>query len=64
MRILVIGDSCTDIFVYGNATRLCPEAPAPVFEPSRTVTNDGMAGNVRANYQNPLCRYKIKSIVY
>ena len=25
------------------------EAPIPVFEPSKTVTNDGMAGNVVTN---------------
>ena len=49
MKILVIGDSCTDTFVYGVCGRLCPEAPIPVFEPSRTVTNDGMAGNVVRN---------------
>lgn len=52
MKILVIGDSCTDVFIYGHSTRLCPEAPVPVFEPSRTVTNDGMAGNVRANLES------------
>ena len=28
---------------------MCPEAPIPIFEPSRTVTNDGMAGNVIRN---------------
>jgi bifunctional ADP-heptose synthase (sugar kinase/adenylyltransferase) len=52
MKILVIGDSCTDVFIYGHSTRLCPEAPVPIFEPSRTVTNDGMAGNVRANLES------------
>ena len=49
MKILVIGDSCTDIFVYGSCTRLCPEAPIPVFNPSKTITNQGMAGNVVEN---------------
>jgi len=49
LKILVIGDSCTDVFVYGNCTRLCPEAPIPVFNPSKTVTNQGMAGNVVDN---------------
>ena len=52
MKILVIGDSCTDVFIYGHSSRLCPEAPVPIFEPSRTVTNDGMAGNVRANLES------------
>ena len=49
MKILVIGDSCTDTFVYGMCQRMSPEAPIPIFEPSRTVTNDGMAGNVVRN---------------
>ena len=29
--ILVIGETCTDIFYYGKCDRLCPEAPVPVF---------------------------------
>jgi len=49
LKILVIGDSCTDVFIYGRCQRLSPEAPIPVFEPSKTITNDGMAGNVVAN---------------
>lgn len=49
MKILVIGDSCTDVFVYGYCKRLCPEGPVPIFEPSRTITNMGMSGNVVAN---------------
>jgi len=49
LRILVIGDSCTDVFIYGMCSRLSPEAPIPVFEPTKTVTNQGMAGNVVAN---------------
>jgi len=49
MKVLVIGDSCTDVFVYGYCKRLCPEGPIPIFEPSRTITNMGMSGNVVAN---------------
>lgn len=49
MKILVIGDSCTDVFIYGRCSRLSPEAPIPVFEPTKTITNQGMAGNVVAN---------------
>ena len=49
MKILVIGDSCTDVFIYGRCERLNPEAPIPVFEPTKSVTNQGMAGNVVAN---------------
>ncbi len=33
MNVLVIGDSCEDIFVYGNIIRLSPEAPVPILQP-------------------------------
>ena len=49
--VLIIGDSCTDVFVYGDITRLTPEAPVPVFNPIRTVKNDGMAKNVANNVE-------------
>ena len=49
MRALVIGESCKDEFVYGNCTRLCPEAPAPVFNPMFKTDNGGMAKNVQKN---------------
>tara|TARA_R110000824_G_scaffold304124_1_gene491945 strand:- start:307 stop:1035 length:729 start_codon:yes stop_codon:yes gene_type:complete len=49
MRILVIGESCRDIFHYGECNRLCPEAPVPVFNSARLVDNEGMAKNVQRN---------------
>jgi len=49
MKILVIGESCMDVFNYGKCERLCPEAPAPVFNPINTVENGGMAKNVYKN---------------
>ena len=51
MKILVIGDSCTDVFIYGDIIRLTPEAPVPVFNPRRSVKNDGMAKNVSNNVE-------------
>ena len=49
-KVLVIGDSCEDIFVYGDCNRICPEAPVPVFNPvSLEKLNPGMAGNVHKN---------------
>lgn len=51
LTFLVIGDYCRDVFVYGTATRLSPEAPVPVFVPQRVVHNSGMAGNVAANLE-------------
>lgn len=49
IRILVIGDSCTDVFTYGHNFRLAPEGPAPVFNPIESKSNGGMALNVCAN---------------
>ena len=48
-EILVIGDSCKDIYIYGSCERLCPDFPVPSFIPSHEKQNLWMAGNV---YQN------------
>ena len=49
MKVLVIGETCVDKFVYCNAKRLSPEAPVPVLNPLYTVNNPGMAGNTFEN---------------
>ena len=50
MKVLVIGDSCEDIFIYGDITRLSPEAPVPVLQPTRETKHGGMALNVYNNF--------------
>lgn len=50
-KVLLIGDSCIDRYVYGKCSRLSPEAPVPVLESSRTHQTMGMAWNVRVNLQ-------------
>jgi D-beta-D-heptose 7-phosphate kinase/D-beta-D-heptose 1-phosphate adenosyltransferase len=50
--ILVIGDACIDEFVYGKCTRLCPDAPVPVFIPLKTIRNGGMSKNVQSNIKS------------
>jgi bifunctional ADP-heptose synthase (sugar kinase/adenylyltransferase) len=52
MKVLVIGENCTDEFIYGKCTRLNPEAPTPVFIEQRRASNQGMAGNVAENLIN------------
>ena len=52
MNILVIGDSCRDIFVYGSIDRVSPEAPVPIIVPAYQKENAGMAGNVAANLKS------------
>ena len=52
MKILIIGDSCKDSYIYGLCERMCPEAPVPVFQPVKEKSNMGMAGNVAANVES------------
>ena len=49
MKVLVIGESCRDIFNYGYCNRLCPDAPAPVVNSLQVTQNPGMARNVQQN---------------
>ena len=55
MKVLVIGDSCTDVFIYGDIKRICPEAPVPVFNPTDETENPGMASNVVENLKSLGC---------
>ncbi len=48
-KILVVGESCKDVFCYGKVDRLCPAAPAPVFNSIEKKENGGMAKNVQNN---------------
>ena len=48
-RILVVGDVCVDNYQYGIVDRISPEAPVPVFIPTREESRNGMAANVAAN---------------
>tara|TARA_R110000824_G_scaffold80365_4_gene202110 strand:+ start:5915 stop:6658 length:744 start_codon:yes stop_codon:yes gene_type:complete len=54
MRILVIGESCRDVYRYGECSRLCPEAPVPVIkiDNSDVNINPGMAMNVYRNIES------------
>ena len=54
-RILVIGDKCSDHYSYGTVDRLCPDVPAPIFKPTKTIQTDGMAGNVARQLQEWKC---------
>ena len=58
-KILIIGESCTDVFTYGDVERLSPEAPVPVFKPQEDVKNYGMAGNVLKNIEKISLNSKI-----
>jgi D-beta-D-heptose 7-phosphate kinase/D-beta-D-heptose 1-phosphate adenosyltransferase len=48
-KVLVIGEGCTDLFIYGKSTRKSPEGKGPVFIPTKEVFGLGMAENTAAN---------------
>jgi len=48
-RIAVVGDLMLDRYVWGEATKLSPEAPVPVVEFVSETSRLGGAGNVAAN---------------
>ena len=49
MKVVVIGETCVDEFIYCKINRLSPEAPVPVLNPIHTERNAGMAGNTTSN---------------
>jgi bifunctional ADP-heptose synthase (sugar kinase/adenylyltransferase) len=53
-NILVIGDSCRDVFVYCDTDRLCPDVPVPVLNIIDQIENGGMAYNVFRNIKSSI----------
>jgi len=51
-NVLLIGDSCTDEWVYGSCDRLSPEGPIPVLKYSEKQSAPGMAANVHKNLKS------------
>ena len=48
-NVIVIGDKCTDKYIFGETTRLSPEQPVPVLDQTRIEERPGMAANVEVN---------------
>lgn len=48
-RIFIVGDIILDTYIYGNVTRVSPEAPIPVLSVFDSDYRLGGAGNVAAN---------------
>ena len=49
LRVVVIGDMILDHYVWGDATRISPEAPVPVVDILRDTWTAGGAANVALN---------------
>ncbi len=48
-KIMVVGDFMLDVYTYGDALRISPEAPVPVLKVRRTEHSCGGAGRVAVN---------------
>lgn len=48
-RVLVVGDLMLDRYMWGDVSRVSPEAPVPVLRPHRDAERAGGAGNLALN---------------
>lgn len=62
-RVLVIGDVMLDHYIWGNATRISPEAPVPVVEVSHDTYVAGGAANVAMNCRSLGARVALAGVV-
>ncbi len=51
-RVVVVGDVMLDVFVFGQVTRISPEAPVPVVRVTRETERLGGAANVALNVKS------------
>ena len=51
-KVLLVGDSCLDIYHYGVCERISPEAPIPIFKEMRQEIKLGMSSNVKLNLES------------
>lgn len=63
IKVLVVGDLMVDHYIYGNCTRISPEAPVPVVHVQDEVYTLGGAGNVLNNIFSFDCYGEIISVV-
>ena len=51
LSILLLGETCEDVYLYGKVNRVSPEAPVPIVEYSHEESFQGMASNVKRNLE-------------
>lgn len=52
VKALIVGDVMIDAYLFGNVTRISPEAPVPVIETQRKESRLGGAANVALNLKS------------
>ncbi|MDX2186996.1 MAG: PfkB family carbohydrate kinase [Opitutaceae bacterium] len=63
LRVLVIGDVMLDHYIWGDATRISPEAPVPVVDIARDTFTAGGAANVALNLASLGARAAVAGLV-
>ncbi len=63
LRVLVVGDLMLDIYKYGTASRMSPEAPVPVVLVSDEIVSAGGAANVAVNLRELGCQVELVGYV-
>src|ERR671929_1771624 len=61
--VVVLGDVMLDEFVWGDVTRISPEAPVPVVDVRRETVHLGGAANVLANILALGARARVVGVV-
>lgn len=63
VRVLVVGDLMLDHYLWGDATRISPEAPVPVVNHFRDTYTAGGAANVAFNLRALGCECRLFGLV-
>ena len=61
-KVLVLGDRIIDRYSFCHATRLCPEAPAPVLIEDKVKQSEGGASLVAANLRSLLGNFEVAAL--
>tara|TARA_B100001057_G_scaffold498549_1_gene605893 strand:- start:1350 stop:2120 length:771 start_codon:yes stop_codon:yes gene_type:complete len=63
-NVLILGDSCEDVYIFGECPRLSSEAPVPVLEQKKVEVKFGMVANVKSNFENMSPKSKVNYLTH
>ena len=63
IRCLIVGDVMLDYYIYGETTRISPEAPIPIVDVKKTKEMLGGGANVSANIRNMGCSTYLSGVI-
>ena len=51
-KVLLIGETCEDNYLFGSVNRISPEAPVPILDYEKKISSLGMSANVKNNLES------------